>query len=164
MTFSFPCNAVTALWLREGHIDILNGLVDFGCALIANSHAIDAGLPERKLHSFLPVLTVERALANKLHGDYAHSFFANFCYVADNFGDVPQPWRGVILRVHALALVIYPDHRDVEPAIPRYPSQRGQPVDRRSVADDHLLRFRVHNGVLPSSRIGRPGSGVLPMQ
>src|SRR5215472_3897336 len=164
MTFSFHCNAMTPLWLREGHIDILNGLVDFGCTLIADSHAIDAGLPERKLHGFLPVLTVERALANKLHGDYAHSFFANFCYVADNFGDVPQPWRGVILRVHALALVIYPDHSEVEPVIPRHLTQRGRPMDRRTMAHDHLPRFRLQNRVLPPRRIGWPGSGVLPMQ
>src|ERR1700719_2837283 len=79
----------TITYLRESHIQILNRFVDLGCALVANGHAIDAGIPEREPHRCPPVVAVECAFADELHCNYAHSFFADFLHMLDNFGDIP---------------------------------------------------------------------------
>src|SRR5437773_3348015 len=75
--------------LGKRHVQILNRLVDLARALVAYRHAIDARLPERKLHRLLPVLAVECALADELHRDYAHSFVPNLPHVLDDLGHIP---------------------------------------------------------------------------
>src|SRR5438045_4137612 len=101
--------------LSQRHVQVLDRLVDLARALVADRHAIDARLPERKLHRLLPVLAVECALADELHRDDAHSFPPSLLHVLDDLGDVPLTLGVVVLGVHGLALVIPPDHGAVEP-------------------------------------------------
>ena len=155
---------VSLEFLRKCRVDVCNGFVDLGRALVADGHAIDARIPERELHRLLPVFAVECAFADELHGDHAHSFFAHFLHVLDDFGDIPQALRVVVLGVHALALVIHPDHGDVEPLVSRDPAQRGQAVDRRAVTHDRPSSIRLPESRPASGGVGRPGCGVLPVQ
>src|ERR1700722_5346732 len=153
-----------AVRLDQRQIQILNRLVDLPSILVADSNAINPGIPEREPHRRLAVLTVERAFAHKLHADYAHTVFADLLDVGDNFADISQSVGVEILRVHSGALVIHPDHGDVEPLVPGHLPQRREPVNRSAVTYDRLLRFRFENSILPPARIRWPSRGMLPVQ
>src|SRR5580700_5968434 len=150
--------------LGESQIQILDGLVDLRRVLVADGNAIDTGVPERESHSRLAVLTVERTFSRKFHADYAHSFFAYLLDVVDNFGDVAQSVGTVILGVHSDALVIHPDHGDIEPLVSRDLAQRWKPVNRRAVTYNSLFRLSFQNSILPPARVCGPGRGMLPVQ
>lgn len=50
--------------LRECRVDVLDGFVDFGGALVTDGHAMDAGISEGKLHCLLPVFNADRVFGN----------------------------------------------------------------------------------------------------
>src|ERR1700675_429857 len=150
--------------LGECQIQIFDRLVDLPSVLVADCNAIDTGVLERESHGRLTVLTVERTLSHKLHADYAHSFFAYLLDVDDDFGDVAQSVGVVILGVHSGALVIHPDHGDIEPFVSWDLAQRRKPVNRRAVTYDSLPRLSLQNSVLPPARVCRPCRGMLPVQ
>src|SRR6267143_1865323 len=150
--------------LSECQIQILDRLVDLRSVLVADCNAIDTGVLERESHCRLAVLTVERTLSHKFHTDYAHSFFACLLDVGDNFGDVAQSVSVVILGVHSGALVIHPDHSDVEPLVSGDLAQRRKPVNRCAVTYYSLLRLSLQNSILPPARVCGPCCGMLPVQ
>src|SRR5207253_8037790 len=131
--------------LGECQIQILYSLVDLRSVLVADCNAIDTGVLEREPHRRLAVLTVERTLSHEFHADYAHSFFADLLDVGDNFADISQSVRVVILGVHSDAFMIHPDHCDVEPFVSGDLAQRREPVNRRAVTYYSLLRLRFQN-------------------
>src|SRR5436853_7784891 len=74
--------------LRKCRVDVLDGFVDFGGALVADGHAIDAGISEGKLHCLLPVFAVEGAFAYDLHRNHVHAFLSYYFHVRGVYGYV----------------------------------------------------------------------------
>src|SRR5947207_2054834 len=150
--------------LGERQIQILDRLVVLRSVLVADCNAIDTGVLDRESHCRFAVLTVEHTLSHKFHADYAHSFFAYLLDVANNFGDVAQSVSVVILGVHSDALVIHPDHGDVQPPVSGDLAQRRKPVNRRAVTYYSLLRLSLQNSILPPARVCGPCRCMLPVQ
>src|SRR5437773_1305107 len=110
------------------------------------------------------VLAVERALSRQLHADYAHPLCADLFDVRDNLAYVTQPVCVVILAFHLRALMVHPDHGEVEPLVSRYLAQCRKTVNRRAVAYDNPLRLSFQNSILPPARVCWPSRGMLPVQ
>ena len=60
--------------------------------------------------------------------------------------------------------MIHPDHRDLEPLVPRKLAQRREAVHRRPVSYHRMFRLGFQNAVLPPEAVGRPCCSVLPVQ
>src|SRR5437762_10580937 len=93
----------------ERQIQIFDGFVDLSGVFVADGNAIHSGVAESEPHSGLAVFTIECALADQLHADYAHPCFTGLLNVGDNFWDVTQTVGAIVLSVHAFALVIHTD-------------------------------------------------------
>src|SRR5207249_11423793 len=115
-------------------------------------------------HGRSAVLAVERALSRQLHADYAHPLCADLFDVRDNLAYVTQTVCVVILAVHLSALMVHPDHGEVEPLVSRYLAQCRKTVNRRAVAYDNPLRLSFQNSILPPARVCWPSRGMLPVQ
>src|ERR1035441_4937165 len=151
--FEAPVGAPGGIPLRQRQVDILDRLVDFRRVLETYGHAIDARITEGEPHRRLPVLAVrEPTLSHQLHADHANAFGADLLDMRDHFVDLSRPAGGEVLRVHDGALVVHPDHGDIQPLVSGEPAQRRQPVDRRAVSQHHLLRLGFQNPALRRKR------------
>jgi hypothetical protein len=120
--------------LRKRQVEILNGFVNFCGVLVADRDAVDTCIPEGELHCGLAVFTLgEGTLAHELHADHAHAIFADLLHVCNHLAYISQARSVVVFGVHPHALMIHPDHGNLQPLVLRHPAQCGQPMDRRAV-------------------------------
>src|SRR5438477_8821176 len=87
----------------ERQIQIFDGFIDLSGVFVADSNAIHSGVAESEPHSGLAVFTIECALADQLHADYAHPCFTGLLDLADDLRHIAETVRGVVLCIHSRA-------------------------------------------------------------
>ena len=76
----------------------------------------------------------------------------------------PEPLGAWVLCVHPHALLVHPDHADLQPLVRRNLPQRRQPMHASAVRPHRLPVLVFQNHILPARRVARPRRRLLHMQ
>jgi hypothetical protein len=153
--------------LREGGVEVVDGFVDFLGGFAAYGDAVDAGGLDGEAHGGLAVgLGVFKlASTDELHADDAHAFLLDLLDVGDDF----VAMVGVVavhvgVAVHAGAVVVDADERDLQPLVAGNLAEGGQAVAACAAGDDLFLRLEFLDPFLPALAARGPVGGGLPVE
>lgn len=137
--------------LLEGEVEVLDGLVDFGGAFVADGDCVDTGVIEGVVHGALAVFAGgECPFADQFHADKAEPFGVKLAGVGGDLRNVAETAGGEVLGVHFGSFVVDAHEGDFEPLVAGELAEGGEAVDAGAVADDSLFVFGFEKGVLPA--------------